>query len=66
MHRFSTAATKSSGVLHRLRDPQTGTPDSQAGVPGLLNELQGVRLRWPPGHPLAGHAPCQAGAFVAS
>ncbi len=30
MHKFSTAATKSSGVLHRPRDPQ-------AGAPGLLN-----------------------------
>ena len=30
MHKFSTAATKSSGVLHRLCDPQ-------AGAPGLLN-----------------------------
>ena len=29
MHKFSTAATESSGVLHRLCDPQ-------AGAPGLL------------------------------
>jgi len=48
MQRFSTAATKASGVLHRLRDPQTGIPDPQAGAPGLLKVLQGVRLRWPP------------------
>ncbi len=26
MHKFSTTATKSSGVLHRLCDPQAGAP----------------------------------------
>ncbi len=41
MHKFSTSAPKSSGVLHRLCDPQ-------AGAPGLLNVLQGIRLRGPP------------------
>ena len=40
MHKFSTAATKSS-ALTAFRDPQAGTP-------GLLNVLQRVRLRWPP------------------
>ncbi len=39
MHKFSTAATKSSGVLHRPCDPQAGTPDPQPGAPGLLNVL---------------------------
>ncbi len=58
MHRFFTAAKKSS-ALTAFRDPQAGTP-------GLLNVLQRVRLRGPPGHPLAGHAPCQAGAFAPS
>ena len=24
-------------AAHRLRDPQTGTPDPQAGTPGLLS-----------------------------
>ena len=34
MHNFSTAATTSSGVLHRLCDPQeAGAPDPQAGAP---------------------------------
>jgi len=33
MHKFSTAAAKSSGVLHRQRDPQAGTPDPQTGAP---------------------------------
>ncbi len=38
MHKFSTAPTKSSGVLHRPCDPQAaGAPDSQAGATGLLN-----------------------------
>ena len=37
MHKFPTAPPKSSGVLHRLRDPQAGAPDPQAGAPGLLN-----------------------------
>jgi len=32
MHKFSTAAKKSSGVLHRLRDPKAGAPDPQAGA----------------------------------
>ena len=43
MHKFSTAATKTSVVLCAptvLRDPQ-------AGAPGLLNVLQRVRLRGP-------------------
>ena len=43
MHKFSTTAKKSSGVLcapPALRDPQ-------AGAPGLLNVLQRVRLRGP-------------------
>ncbi len=35
-----SAVKKSSGVLHRLRDPQAGTPDPQAGAPGLLNVLK--------------------------
>jgi len=26
MHKFSTAPTKSSGVLHRPSDPQAGAP----------------------------------------
>ncbi len=28
MHKFSAAAKKSSGVLHRLRDPQSGCPSA--------------------------------------
>jgi len=45
MYKFSTAATKSSGVLHRLCDPQASTPDPLAGAPGLLNVPVGVS-RW--------------------
>jgi len=40
MHKFSTAATKSSGVLHRLRDPQAGAPDPQAGAPRVAQRTQ--------------------------
>ena len=39
MHKFSTAASKTS-ALPVLQDPQAGTPD-------LLNVLQRVRLRGP-------------------
>ncbi len=38
MHKFSTAATKSSALTAR---------PASAGAPGLLNVLQGVRLRGP-------------------
>ena len=38
MHKFSTSATKSSGVLHRPCDPL-------AGAPGLLNVPVGIS-RW--------------------
>ncbi len=37
MHKFSTAAMKSSGLLHRPRDPQAGAPGPQAGAPDLLS-----------------------------
>ena len=43
MHKFSTAAPKSSGV--RCAPPVLHDP--QAGTPGLLNVLQRVRLRGP-------------------
>jgi len=43
MHKFSTAATKSSIVLCA----PTALHDPQAGAPGLLNVLQRVRLRGP-------------------
>ncbi len=38
MHKFSTAMTKSFGVLHLPCDPQTGAPDPQAGAPEELQE----------------------------
>ncbi len=57
MHKFSTAATKSS-ALTVLRDPQAGTP-------GLLN-VPTVRLRGPPTRQAGAPAPSQAAAFVAS
>jgi len=68
MHKFSTAATKSSGVLHRLCDPQAGTPDPQAGTPGLLNVLQRVRLRGPTRKRVPPRVAqrTQVGAFVTS
>ncbi len=47
IHKFSTAAAKSSGVRC--------APTAFRSV-GLLNVLQRVRLRGPPGHPLAGRA----------
>ncbi len=58
MHKFSTAATKSSGVLHRPCCTSVG----------LLNVLQKVRLRGPTRKRVP---PCvaqrtQVGAFVAS
>ena len=34
MHKFSTASTKSSGVLHRLCDPQAGTLYKQSRTVG--------------------------------
>ena len=39
MHKFSTAATKSSVVLcaPTARPTSAGAPDPQAGAPGLLN-----------------------------
>jgi len=45
MHKFFTAATKSSGLLHRLRDPQAGTPDPQAGAPAGGATHSGRRFR---------------------
>ena len=45
MHKFSTASTKSSGVLHRLCDPQAGTPDPQAGAPARGATHSGRRFR---------------------
>jgi len=62
MHKFSTAVKKPSGVLHRLRDPQAGTP-------AFLNVLQRVRLRGPTrtgGYPSRVAQRTQVGTFVAS
>ncbi len=38
MNKFSAAATKSIGVLHRPCDPQADAPDRQAGAPEELQE----------------------------
>jgi len=38
MHKFSAAAIKSIGVLHRPCDPQADAPDRQAGAPEELQE----------------------------
>ncbi len=45
MHKFPTAVTKPSALLHRLCEPQAGAPDPHAGTPGLLNVPVGVS-RW--------------------
>jgi len=47
MHKFSTAVTKSSGVLHRLCDPQAGVPPTRKRVPPASSTYRTVRLRGP-------------------
>ncbi len=68
MHKFSTAPTKSSGVLHRLRDPQeAGAPDPQAGAPDLLNVPYSTFAGADPKRvPSRVAQRTQVGAFVAS
>ncbi len=56
MHKFFTAATKSSGVLHRLRDPQAGAPRPPrptVGVSRWLTRTERVAILYQCGFGLA-------------
>ncbi len=64
MHRFSTVATKSSGVLHRLRATRKRVPPTRKRVPPASSTY--YREYVCGGLPSRVAQRTQAGAFVAS